>query len=416
MRFVLAINPRFPARGMRTVAASISAGLLSVAAPAPAVAATADTAGPADTAITADTAAFIARELSATGTNLMPSVVDTPDVGLSIDAVFALDALGGQQAQADATYDAIKQEADAFIHDGGETDAGRLAKIVALRASRNDVDASLLQELVAAVGADGALRGVGATDTVYNFSQAWAVIALSRSGEATAAARAAQLLLHQQCASGAIPLSAATPPNCAQENTDTTAQENTDTTALFVQAVSLTHPEDPHLQSATQFLRAKQGVDGGLASEQLPVNANTTGLAAGAFAVTGDQEGFHRAHSYLSSLRFDNSAPTSLSGAFAWSRSQTSAPSSPTDQIRRASVQAAVGFAGANYANANKADLPQDVPTTAAPSTSEQPAPSPANESGSSGGGFAIIVAGIVGLLIVLGLGSGGLAGLIGTL
>lgn len=408
MRFVLAINPRFPARGMRTVAASISAGLLSVAAPAPAVAATADTAGPADTAITADTAAFIARELSATGTNLMPSVVDTPDVGLSIDAVFALDALGGQQAQADATYDAIKQEADAFIHEGGETDAGRLAKIVALRASRNDVDASLLQELVAAVGADGALRGVGATDTVYNFSQAWAVIALSRSGETTAAGQAAQFLLNQRCESGAIPLSAATPPNCAQENTDTTA--------LFVQAVSLTHPEDPHLQSATQFLRAKQGMDGGLASEQLPVNANTTGLAAGAFAVTRDQEGFHRAHSYLSSLRFDASAPASLKGAFAWSRSQTSAPSGPTDQIRRASVQAAVGFAGANYANANKVDLPQDVPTTAAPSTSEQPAPSPANESGSSGGGFAIIVAGIIGLLIALGLGSGGLARLLGTL
>ncbi|WP_293954931.1 hypothetical protein [uncultured Corynebacterium sp.] len=316
------------------------------------------------------TGAFLASQLDATTDGLLTGPTGRTDIGLTADVIFALDALNTHPEQADRSYTAVMANLDGFTHFLGEVDANRMAKIVALEDSRGERDSTRIAELVDAVQDNGQMMNETEgepTSAVQNFGQSWSVIALARVGETAAAEKAASFLENQICPDGGVPLFQADPPSCNSVDPDTTG--------LAAQALTLVHGKDhPSTQATLGYLREKINASGGITGRFSGVNASTTTLAAGAFAAAADTANLTRTHSYLNSVRFGDTAPAVLRGAFAWRIQGMDATTTPTDQILRTSAQAALGFAGANYINAAVVYPGQDAPT---PSPEPTPTPSP---------------------------------------
>lgn len=353
------------------------------------------------------TGAFLASQLEATTDGLLTGPTGRTDIGMSTDVLFALDALGTHPEQADRSYAAIMDNVESFTHFMGEVDSSRLAKIVALEDSRGERNSARIAELVDAVQDNGQMMNETAgepTSAVQNFGQSWSVIALARVGEAAAAEKAATFLESQICPDGGVPLFQADPPRCDSVDSDTTG--------LAAQALTLVHgKEHPSSQATLGYLEENIDVTGGIASRFSGVNASTTALAAGAFAAAEDTANLTRTHNYLNSVRFDDTAPSALRGAFAWRTQGMASATAPTDQILRTSAQAALGFAGGNYINATVVYPGQDVP---APSPEPTPEPStpatpdedtPQDVSGSSEDGvfFGALAAVIAVIAAVIG-------------
>lgn len=331
---------------------------------------------------------FLATQLRNTGDGLLSGPTGWADVGLTADVIFALDALDAHRDQADRSYAAVLDNADDFMYfDYGEgdieVDAGRLAKIVALQNARGERTDTYVADLVDAIQDDGRLMNeiAGAPNSAtHNFSQAWAVIALARVGETEAAEKARDYLESQICPDGGIPLSQAIPPNCTSVDPDSTG--------LAGQALALVSGTDAaSTESVLGYLRSNMTEEGGINSRFSGVNANSTALAAGAFTAAGDLASFARTHEYLDSVRFDDQAPESLHGAFAWRTLGMDTITAPTDQIRRTSAQAALGFTGGNYATSTTVYTGQVDET---PTPDPTPTTPDDNTSGSSQGGIFV--------------------------
>lgn len=350
---------------------------------------------PAYAAISGPTAAdlqlsanFLSNQLSdglATG----PSGAD--DLGLTQDMLLSLDAVDPNSSQAQQSFHTMMDSLDSYLYLGGEVDAARLAKTVVVADAFEQPNAVLIAQLVDTVQDNGQLKNETAgepTSGVTNFGQAWGVLALARAGETAAAERAADFLATQICANGGVPLSQLTEPTCTTQDADTTA--------LAAQAFALVDGTTADSTTRTvNYLSAAQDASGGISGFRLDVNANTTALAASAFALVNKETEFSKAHAYLESTRFGASASTDLAGAFAWRSSDVATATTVTDQIRRTSAQAALAYAGANYANDN-------LFISVTPPTSEPtPAPAPAPEAGSSAGSAGIIIA-VVALLAAI--------------
>lgn len=366
--------------GMRTTAITVALATgISLFSPHIAQAATPPTSDDLHT-----TGAFLASQLEESAEGILAGPVGKPDIGLTTDVVFALDALGTHPAQADRSYAAITADTESFTHFMGEVDSSRLAKIVALEASRGERDSDRIAELVDAVQDDGRMMNETdgePTSGMQNFGQSWSVIALARAGETTAAEKAASFLAGQICHDGGFPLFQADPPSCNSVDPDTTG--------LATQAMTLVYGVDhPAAQAGLGYLRANMDETGGIGSRFSGVNANTTALAAGAFAAAGDLGNLARTHEYLDSVRFGDTAPESLQGAFAWRTNGMDAVTSPNDQIVRASAQAALGFAGGSYINSEALYI--DNPVEDEPSDTPAPTPPDNPGAGSSEGGILL--------------------------
>lgn len=356
-----------------TRATTLSLALVTGAALfSPSVASAATPPTTAELQITGD---FLAAQLRDTSNGLLSGPTGWTDIGLTADVIFALDALDLHSDQADRSYAALLDNADDFLYfdygDGSvEADAGRLAKIVALQSTRGERTDSYVADLVDTVQDDGKLMNEingEPSSATQNFSQAWSVIALARAGETTTAEKAADFLESQICPDGGIPLSQAVPPNCGSVDPDTTG--------LAGQALALVQGADaPSTQNVLQYLRTNMTEEGGITSRFSGVNANTTVLAAGAFAVAGELDNFRRTHEYLTSVRFGDSAVESLRGGFAWRSRDMDTYTAPNDQVRRTSAQAALGFVGGNYANSTTI---YSVQVDETPDPTEEPTPSP---------------------------------------
>ena len=359
------------------------------------------------------TGAFLASQLDATTDGLLTGPTGRTDIGLTADVIFALDALDTHPEQADRSYAALLANVGDYTHFLGEVDANRMAKIVALEDSRGERNSTRIAELVEAVQDNGQMMNETdgePTSVVQNFGQSWSVIALARVGETAAAEKAASFLESQICPDGGVPLFQADPPACTSVDPDTTG--------LAAQALTLVYGKDhPATQSALGYLRDNMDITGGIASKFSGVNANTTALAAGAFAAVRDTDNLARTHEYLNSVRFGDTAPESLQGAFAWRTRGMDDITAPSDQILRTSAQAALGFTGGNYINAAVAypghgvEVPSPEPTPA-PTTpvnpDEDPAPgaSGSSESGILFGAIAAVVAVIAAVISFAGPGS----------
>ena len=328
---------------------------------------------------------FIEKEFATNG--LIPGPVGTPDIGLNQDLLLSLNALAPDSPEIDAAYAAIAPELEGYVSVSDYIFSDRLAKTVAFQDALGVRDADFIAQLVSAVQENGQIKNLDngeATTAINNFSQAWGVLALHRVGETEAAERATDFLETQVCPDGGVQLASAIEPTC--KTTDS------DVTAMAAQALTLANgAQDPTTQATLDYLVTTMDETGGVKNTWTGVNSNSTGLVGSAFALAGDEENYLKAREYLASVQFGEDADPSIQGGFAFTVKAKETNTAISDQIRRATSQAALGFAGGNYANAELITIANPVDPTPDP---EIPTP-PADSEGSTGGigGAGIIIA-----------------------
>lgn len=328
---------------------------------------------------------FIEKEFATNG--LIPGPVGTPDIGLNQDLLLSLNALAPDSPEIDAAYAAIAPELEGYVSVSDYIFSDRLAKTVAFQDALGVRDADFIAQLVSAVQENGQIKNLDngeATTAINNFSQAWGVLALHRVGETEAAERATEFLKTQVCSDGGVQLASAIEPTC--KTTDS------DVTAMAAQALTLANgAQDPTTQATLDYLVTTMDETGGVKNTWTGVNSNSTGLVGSAFALAGDEENYLKAREYLASVQFGEDADPSIQGGFAFTVKAKETNTAISDQIRRATGQAALGFAGGNYANDKLITIANPVDPTPDP---EIPTP-PADSEGSTGGigGAGIIIA-----------------------
>lgn len=342
-------------------------------------------------------AQFIEKEFAAAN-GLIPGPAGTPDIGLNQDLLLSLNALDPDSPEIDAAYAAIAPELESYVSDTDYIFSDRLAKTVAFQDALGVRDADFIAQLVNAVQDNGQIKNLDngeATTAINNFSQAWGVLALHRVGETEAAERATDFLETQVCSDGGVQLASAIEPTC--KTTDS------DVTAMVAQALTLASgAQDPTTQATLDYLVTTMDETGGVKNTFTGVNSNSTGLVGSAFALAGDEENYLKAREYLAAVQFGQDAAPSLQGAFAYKAKDKENSQVVSDPIRRATSQAALGFAGGNLANSDIFTVADPVDPTPDP---EIPTP-PADSEGSTGGigGAGIIIAILAVLAAIAGV------------
>jgi hypothetical protein len=223
------------------------------------------------------------------------------DYGVTIDAAWALDAVGGQAAKVTAMTTALQSHIGDFSANGGQK-----AKMLAFLTSQGRTGAPIdnlrtgLEGNVTSGGAhDGELTGAGP------FTQTYAAQALHNSGS-TLGAAATTYLLKQQCPGGFI--RGAFAGNGSACSSDTGEFADTDTTALAVFTLQ-SQKSDPAVAAAitkaVTWLAAQQHADGSFDGFSGP-SANTTGLAGWAFGLAGRADLAAKAGGWVRSVQLAN--------------------------------------------------------------------------------------------------------------
>src|SRR3954452_15748496 len=240
---------------------------------------------------------WIERELTNNGGRL-PSSFDptTPDWGLTIDAVLALNGGGrGTGAAATAATTALAAHINDYITGAPFGDPGTFAgpvgkSLVAATLQGADVHAfggvDLEAKSRAAMLASGVHagrfsdQGSNFGDFSNEFGQALNVLGLSHTAVGVPAP-AVEFLLAQQCPNGSFRLDFDTPPVTRGCTTDAAA--DSDATAFSLQALLSLSPTPPILaaeQKAADWLASIQDATDGFGGTgpTAAVNASTTGL------------------------------------------------------------------------------------------------------------------------------------------
>lgn len=312
-----------PARSFRTrlVAgigtAVITAGVF-IASPALAAPAAIPTATPTAPGTTAKAAAGWLTEQFTAGTHLQSAVDGSyyDDQGLSADGILALDAARVGQSFAATATSWLAAHLNGYIGDGSrESYAGALAK-TALVAQAQGLNPTLFggRDLLAAlearqVTAAAADRGRFSDKSQYGdfsntITQSLAILTLTRAGRTGTLPAAVTSLKGLRCPDGGFALGYDLSGGC---------RSDPDATVFAVQALV----RQPTTEQALDYLVRKQGADGGVVSALGPENANTTGLAAVAFALGGRQGAATKAYGYLKARQAEATGPTAV-GAVAF--------------------------------------------------------------------------------------------------
>ena len=284
-----------------------------------------------------------------------------PDAGLTADAVFALAGAGvaGDELAAASTWLAtqVPTYTQGQPFDGPDTVyAGATAKLIlALLADGRDVTDVGGVDLVAqlegreqAADADEPGRFTDRSDYgefSSTLTQSLAVLALATVDGAAPSDAAVRFLLDQRCSDGGFRFDPA----------EGGCTSSADTTGFAVQAL-LGHGSPETVGAAydaVRWLLTSQAADGGI-----DANANSTGLAAVAFALTsaevvGATDGRDAARSFLLDLQLgcDADAP----GAIAFAADDRG-------DLPRATAQALPGLTGVRIAAARTSGASSDVP------------------------------------------------------
>ena len=396
----------------------------------------------------------------------LPGFVGT-DWGLTLDALFALQATGADPAASRAVTSATAAHVTSYStwDDWGVAGvriAGATAKLlVAAVSTGSDPRAygghDLRTETLELVATDGVHRGrvrdrypaeSGGVDASNTFAQSFAVIGLARSGGVPQ--DVVDFLIRQQCAAGGFRLSPdtfGTPSATCDESTN--AVLDPDSTSMAVQAL-LTAAEAGAAGAAgaaakgADWLVKVQRADGsfGGSGPTEASNTNSTGLAGQALAAAGRREAADRAAAYVVAhqLTIANAGKaTGETGAIAYNtEGLTTAQSSGVadnqrDQWRRATAQALLALAqvpfgklGGDGSGPGPSGSPTASPTatgTPSPTASvtpsgsvTDPGPSPTapgvTESPTNGGGGlpttgASVVLMVVVAVVLVGGGAG---------
>jgi len=338
-------------RLLRTVAASLAAGLVLALVPsAPALAAQPDR---------ADRAA--AWEVSQLNNGRIRNVqFGFTDWGLTLDTYFALVAAGNRPDRARTVIRTVSVNVRKYVQFDGDFFAGAVAKTLLARRvagrdpSIEEANLNLRHKLLNLVGSKGRARDSGASDFSNTITQSFAVLALGRSGRLPA--KVVTYLAKQQCRSGGFRL------DMAGERCRRGAVE-VDATAYALQALVRARNAGRDLprravKDAGEFLLRQQAGNGSFGGRGLTAGANTnsTGLAAQALAAAGRDRAAARAGRWVAGLQLTrrNTAGTPARrdvGAVAYNRADfrqardEGITRNKRDTWRRSTPQGVAGFA-----------------------------------------------------------------------
>lgn len=320
---------------------------------------------------------YLARTLTAQDDHYTWPGTDFLDGGNTIDGILGLDGAKVGVDAADAALAYLEAHVDGYVGGGGETYAGPLGKLlIAVTAQGGDPTDFGGQDLVARLEAlleDGRFSDASAYGDYSNtIGHSLDLIAL---GRATGGAdpTAVDYLLAQQCVDGGFRGTLAAPGGaCASD---------LDATAFAAQALTGFGEEDA-ATGALEFLASKQQASGGLLNADGALNANTTGLAAQAFAAAGWADELAAAQGFLAGLQLDCAFVPELRGGIAFTAAdRATLLKEPTntaaiDKLLRSTPQATLGLAGGNLLDvtAEGATASAPAPTCATP-TPTTPAP-----------------------------------------
>ncbi|WP_265444636.1 hypothetical protein [Flexivirga meconopsidis] len=357
---------RFAGAGFATIAC---AGLTSLALAAPAHAATPDagTAG-----------SFLSAQLAAGGDHFSTSAggQQYPDYGLTIDAVFALDAarVGQQEAKKAAAY--INKNAASYNSAGGDRYAAATAKLLVFSQVQGLPSSGYADQLLSLQQPNGQFKDKSAYGDYSNtIGQSLGLIGLQRTGKPNASGVA--FLLKQQCNDGGFRISFT--GGCTSDP---------DATTYAVQALAASGGHDAAIGKASGYLAGEQTAGGGIVEPAAGPNpnANTTALAAVAFQLAGNQAAATKAKNFVAGLQYDCSFPAALRGGFAYDSAAFDAQkakgkaATATDSDRRSTSQAVLGLTGQPYLTLTAGG------SSAAPALAcDAPTPSPTGSSTSTG-------------------------------
>ena len=292
-----------------------------------------------------------------------------PDAGLSIDGILALAAAGVGAGNAHAAIGWLDDPAIVASYSGdgtAEVYANPTAKLI-LAATVTGSDPTsfggrdLVAQLLSRQGASGRLTDKSAFGDFANaLGHALAVIGLQRSGHPAEAAKTAAFLAGTQCTDGGFPLSF----------DESTCDSEVDSTAFAVQALLATGHADV-AAGALDWLAGVQHPDGGFGDESknnLPENANSTGVAAQALRVGGRTTAAGQAVAYLTSLQIGCAGPAPQRGAIAYDRLDPAHPDDTGYQAGnavRATAQGILGLTGIGLKDLTISTAASGIPSLA---------------------------------------------------
>lgn len=358
-------------------------------------------------------ARWLAEEIQPDG-SLPGPFGTTPDWGLTIDALIALEATGAAPSAARTIRQAVADNVAAYNSYagwGGDPDVrigGATAKILyaAVISGADPTDFGgfdMRAETLGLIqGPEGGAhegrisdRDTG-TDNSNTFGQSLGVMGLARSGGVPQ--EAVDFLVRQQCSEGGFRLS---PDQFGTPGATCDDAENPvldpDSTGMAVQA--LLAAADVGAEGAAQaaelgadWLEDVQRQDGsfGGSGPTAASNTNSTGLAAQALAATERDEAADAAADWILDHQITESsgAAASEAGAIAYNTAARDSavtdgiPAMQRDQWRRASAQALLGLAQVPLGDIGEAGTPDpsDPPTdepTDEPDPTHEPTPAP---------------------------------------
>ena len=333
-------------------------------------------AGPAvaPTAPARDAAGFVAATLAAGGDHYVYPKKTDIDGGNTIDAILALDAARVGRAEAARATAYLAAHLGSYIGSGTESYAGATAKALLAVEAQGENPASFGgTDLVSTLlGLEKPTGRFSDRSTYGDYSttigQSLAVIGLTRAGAPLDAA-AVTFLLDQKCPDGGF----------RSDPGATACTSDPDTTGFAAQALlAVSVPgvdTGAAARAALGYLAARQESSGGVASATGGVNANTTAVAAQAFAAGGRSAPLALAQRFLASLQYGCSSAPVLRGGIAVMAAKRTAPTAtaPSDSDLRATPQATLALAGGTLATVTAAGASAAAPTmacSASPATS----------------------------------------------
>jgi hypothetical protein len=275
---------------LSALALTLSTGLVGTAVPAHAAPIPAPAGS--DPAPVAKAAAYLAAQPGAD--NIIKTYYEYPpgtfdsydDYGLTIDAGYALDAVGGQAAKLAAMTDALQAGIGSYAFGGGSR-----AKLASFLLSQGRTGAEideLVTNLEGHISEDAGIVGrlVDAGDDFNSpLTQSYAVSAL-HDAESEKADEALAFLLAQQCDEGFVreyfPAKEAADQTCDGADAPTPSIDTTGLAVLMLQDQKADPAVATALAEAVAWLASQQGQDGSFG------NANSTGIAGWALGVSGN--------------------------------------------------------------------------------------------------------------------------------
>lgn len=307
-----------------------------------------------------------------------------PSTGVSIDALFALAAVGvAADVQAQIVGSVTADVGPYTRGEGFDADdaayAGATAKLALglLVAGENPRDAGgtdLIAQLLAREitdADDGIVGRFADTGDFGDFStpltQSLALLALTRAEGVNTTDDQVAALRASACPDGGFPNSfdaAQEPDSCSS---------SADTTGFAVQAL-LAVGETAAAQEAVSWLTATQAADGSFASGD-GVNVNSTGLAAAAFTLVGQDAAAQAANAWI--LGVQAGCDSDQPGAIPFNAEEDGF-------VELATAQALLGLTGANLATLSSAGSTSTVPALDCADdvdeTDPEPTPAPAED------------------------------------